>query len=53
MKAIILAGGEGSRLRPLSVNRPKPMVRLFDRPVLEHIVFYLKSHGVDRLWDFK
>ncbi len=49
MKAIILAGGEGSRLRPLSVNRPKPMVRLFDRPVLEHIVLYLKSHGIDQL----
>jgi mannose-1-phosphate guanylyltransferase/phosphomannomutase len=46
MKAIIMAGGEGTRLRPLSANKPKPMVELLDRPVLEHILGLLKKHGV-------
>ncbi len=45
MKAIILAGGEGTRLRPLSFVKPKPMLRLFDRPLLEHIVLLLRSCG--------
>lgn len=46
MKAVILAGGEGTRLRPLSCRRPKPMVGLLDRPVLEHILRYLRRQGV-------
>ncbi|GAC1646920.1 MAG: mannose-1-phosphate guanyltransferase [Herpetosiphon sp.] len=41
-----MAGGEGSRLRPLTINRPKPMVPLADRPVLGHIVELLKLHGI-------
>jgi len=45
MKAILLAGGEGTRLRPVSCHRPKPMVRLFDKPVLEHSVDLLRKHG--------
>lgn len=45
MKAVILAGGEGSRLRPLTVNRPKPMVPVCNRPILEHILGLLKLHG--------
>ena len=49
MKAIILAGGEGTRLRPLSANKPKPMIRLFDRPLLEHIVLLLKRCGFTEL----
>ncbi len=49
MKAIILAGGEGRRLRPLSLNAPKPMIPLFDRPLLEHIVLLLKSCGFTEL----
>lgn len=46
MKAIIMAGGEGKRLRPISANKPKPMVELIDRPVLEHILELLKKNGV-------
>ena len=46
MKAIIMAGGEGTRLRPVSLNAPKPMVRLFDRPVLEHTLDLLKKHDI-------
>ena len=49
MKAIILAGGEGTRLRPLSTNKPKPMIRLFDRPLLEHIVLLLRQCGFTEL----
>ena len=47
MKVVIMAGGEGTRLRPISQSRPKPMVRLYDRPVLEHILALLKENGFD------
>jgi len=46
MKAIIMAGGEGTRLRPVSVDAPKPMVRLFDRPVLGHMLHLLKKNQI-------
>lgn len=46
MKAIVMAGGEGTRLRPLTIERPKPMVRLMDRPVLDYILTLLKKHGI-------
>lgn len=45
MKAIIMAGGEGTRLRPVSAGKPKPMVELFDKPVLAHILDLLKANG--------
>lgn len=41
-----MAGGEGTRLRPLSLGMPKPMTPLFDRPVMEHIISLLKNHGI-------
>ena len=46
MKAIIMAGGEGSRLRPLTCGCPKPMVPLMDRPVMSYAIELLKRHGV-------
>ncbi|MHB1042502.1 MAG: sugar phosphate nucleotidyltransferase [Eubacteriales bacterium] len=46
MKAVIMAGGEGSRLRPLTCGRPKPMVPVLNRPVMAHIIDLLKEHGV-------
>ncbi|HEX6508569.1 MAG TPA: mannose-1-phosphate guanyltransferase [Chloroflexota bacterium] len=46
MKAVVMAGGEGSRLRPLTLGRPKPMVPLVNRPMLEHILLLLKRHGI-------
>ena len=46
MKAVILAGGEGSRLRPLTLGRPKPMTPLLGKPVLGHILDLLRRHGV-------
>jgi mannose-1-phosphate guanylyltransferase / phosphomannomutase len=45
MKAVIMAGGAGSRLRPLTSNQPKPMVSLANRPIMEHIARLLKRHG--------
>ncbi|MBS1904168.1 MAG: NTP transferase domain-containing protein [Bacteroidetes bacterium] len=45
MKAIIMAGGFGTRLRPLTMHLPKPMVPLMNRPMMEHIVRLLKQHG--------
>lgn len=49
MKAVIMAGGQGSRLRPLTVNRPKPLLPLVNQPVIGHIVDWLKWHGVDEV----
>ncbi len=47
MKAVIMAGGEGTRLRPLTSNAPKPMLPLVNRPMMEHIVELLQRHGID------
>src|SRR4051795_11571938 len=46
MKAVVMAGGEGSRLRPLTIRRPKPMVPVVDKPVMHHILDLLKQHGI-------
>lgn len=46
---MILAAGEGTRLRPLTLARPKPMVPVAGRPVLEHIVLWLAHHGIRRV----
>ena len=46
MKAIIMAGGFGTRLRPLTVNTPKPMVPIGNRPMMEHVVSLLSNHGL-------
>lgn len=46
MQAVIMAGGEGSRLRPLTCDRPKPMVPLVNRPVMEYAVNLLREHGI-------
>ncbi|MBA2326509.1 MAG: NTP transferase domain-containing protein [Actinobacteria bacterium] len=47
MKTVIMAGGEGTRLRPLTSNQPKPMMPLVNRPMMEHIVRLLAQHGFD------
>jgi mannose-1-phosphate guanylyltransferase len=47
MQALILAGGEGTRLRPLTSTIPKPVVPLADRPFIVHMLEWLKGHGVD------
>ena len=49
MKAVVLAAGEGRRLRPLTVLRPKPMVPVGNKPVLEHVVEALVEGGVTEM----
>src|SRR3954447_7909247 len=46
MQAVILVGGEGTRLRPLTSTVPKPIVPLVDRPFLAYMLEWLKGHGV-------
>jgi mannose-1-phosphate guanylyltransferase/phosphomannomutase len=46
MKAIILCGGEGTRLRPYTYNIPKPMLKLGNRPILEFVILNLKRYGI-------
>ena len=46
MKAVVMAGGEGSRLRPLTSRRPKPLAPVANKPVMEHIVDLLRKHGI-------
>lgn len=47
MKAVVMAGGEGTRLRPLTSNQPKPMVPVVGKPCMEHIIELLAKHGFD------
>jgi len=49
VRAVILAGGLGTRLRPYTTVIPKPLVPLGDRPILEHIILRLAKHGVRRV----
>jgi mannose-1-phosphate guanylyltransferase len=47
VQAVILVGGEGTRLRPLTSTIPKPVVPLVDRPFMAYMLEWLRSHGVD------
>ena len=49
MKAVVMAGGEGSRLRPLTSRTPKPLVPIANRPVMEHIIELLRGAGITEL----
>ena len=46
LKAVILAAGEGIRLRPFTMSRPKAMIPIGNKPVLEHIVHSLVANGI-------
>ena len=46
MKAVVMAGGVGSRLRPLTIERPKPMVPIVNKPVMGHILELLKYYNI-------
>lgn len=49
MKAVIMAGGAGTRLRPLTDSIPKPMIKILDKPVMEHIIELLSCHGITEI----
>jgi mannose-1-phosphate guanylyltransferase/phosphomannomutase len=49
VKAVVMAGGEGTRLRPLTSNQPKPMVPIVGKPCMEHILDLLKANGFDEV----
>src|SRR5689334_10043800 len=49
MQALILVGGEGTRLRPLTSTVPKPVVPLVDRPFIVYMLDWLRGHGVDEV----
>ncbi|GAB2468057.1 nucleotidyltransferase family protein [Jatrophihabitans fulvus] len=48
LSAVVLAGGLGKRLAPLTATCPKPLLPLGDRPILSHILDHLRSHGIHR-----
>ena len=49
MRAVVLVGGLGTRLRPLTLTRPKQMLPIVNRPMIEHVVGHLGRHGVDEV----
>jgi NDP-sugar pyrophosphorylase family protein len=49
MKAVILAGGEGTRMRPYTYVVPKPLLPVNNRPILEHVIKNLNKHGINDL----
>ena len=46
MKAVVMAGGEGTRLRPMTANQPKPLLPVVNRPIMEHVLRLVKRHGI-------
>ena len=46
MQAVIMAGGFGTRLKPLTNNAPKPMIHVANKPMMEHVINLLKIHGI-------
>ncbi len=49
MRAVLMAGGSGTRLRPLTCDLPKPMVPVLNRPIAEHIINLLKRHSITEI----
>ena len=45
MKAVVMAGGEGTRLRPMTATQPKPLLPVVNKPIMEHVLRLLKRHG--------
>ncbi len=45
MKAVLMAGGEGTRLRPMTANQPKPLLPVVNKPIMEHVLLLLRKHG--------
>ena len=49
MKAVILAAGEGTRLKPITINRPKPLIKINGKTILEHSISTLKNSGINEI----
>jgi mannose-1-phosphate guanylyltransferase / phosphomannomutase len=49
LKAVVMAGGQGTRLRPLTSNQPKPMVPIVNKPCVQHILELLQRHDIDQV----
>ncbi len=49
MKAMILAAGKGTRIRPITNIMPKPMIPIMQKPVMEFLVELLRQHGFDKI----
>jgi mannose-1-phosphate guanylyltransferase / phosphomannomutase len=49
MRAVLMAGGSGTRLRPLTCDLPKPMVPILNRPIAQHIINLLKRHRIQEI----
>lgn len=49
MKAMILAAGQGTRVRPITYLLPKPMIPIINKPIIEYIVEHLRNHGIDQI----
>ncbi len=49
MKAVVMAGGQGTRLRPLTSNQPKPMVPIVNKPTIQHILELVQRHGINEV----
>jgi mannose-1-phosphate guanylyltransferase/phosphomannomutase len=46
MKAVVMAGGEGTRLRPMTASMPKPLLPIVNKPIMEHVLRLLARHGI-------
>jgi mannose-1-phosphate guanylyltransferase / phosphomannomutase len=44
MKAVVMAGGEGTRLRPMTTSMPKPLLPIVNKPIMEHVLRLLQRH---------
>ena len=49
VKAVVMAGGQGTRLRPLTSNQPKPMVPIVNKPTIQHILELVQRHGINEV----
>ncbi len=48
--ALIMAGGRGERLKPLTNSTPKPLLKVGDKPIIEHNVYRLNTYAIDDIW---
>jgi len=50
LDVVVMAGGKGTRLRPLTENTPKPLLKVGEKPILEHNIHRLSRYGIDDFW---